>query len=160
MSNAHVNHSPYLFKPRTRKKVEKPNELEQLVRTLPHGYEVEKSLPRVPLGAHVVVNGKGCRVGHLRKIIQPRVGGPTYVRGSVYRESLPLVEYHLFIVEIEDRVRDTYVLPSQVLHAFLFGVALRSTRKNDLGVRVANFPYPANPLSRFEPYRNAWHLLT
>lgn len=125
-----------------------------------HSYSTSRpTQPLVRFGPHLLIEGKRCRVGHLRSVFEPKPGGPHYIRGSVGKESLSLTDYHVFIVEVEPGVRDTYIMPSRVIYDFLFGTPTRATRKESTTVRVLNFPYPANPSSRFEPYRNAWALL-
>lgn len=125
-----------------------------------HSYSTSRpSQPLVRFGPHLLIEGKRCRVGLLRSAFKPKPNGPVYIRGSVSKESLSLTDYHVFVVEVEPGVRDTYIMPSCVVHDFLFGTPTRATRKESTTVRVLNFPLPANPCSRFEPYRNAWALL-
>jgi len=171
-----IRRSPHYFKPPEkelrarkprgpRKEKREPKVTTQLFNlvselALEHRYVTERPVePRVRFGPHLIIEGKRCRIGHVQKTFSPKKGEKQYARGRVTKTALPLTDYHVFVIEVDAGKPYVYIMPSMVVHDFLFAESGRPSRKQSNAVQVLNFPHPINPLSRFEHYRNAWALL-
>lgn len=119
------------------------------------------SLARLPgtRGAnnlYVSINGKRCRVYHLRSAFKPRPECPSYTRISVSRSQEHPVDAHIISVALEGTEEVWYVIPAEAMTQLL---TQASRTPHDNAVQVLNIPHPPSPSSRFEVYRDRWELV-